>query len=128
MDGATALKFVRSRHSDQHGGDFARSQRQVAVLEGVKKMALSMSALDDLPAFTNQFLNMLETDIKLSDLENISNLVVNPEELEIKTLILNTDNVFVDSSGPSGEYILIPKAGTDNWQEIHTFIFEALNN
>lgn len=37
MDGATALKFARSRHSATYGGDFARSERQMAILFGIKE-------------------------------------------------------------------------------------------
>src|SRR3989338_11338815 len=36
MDGATALKFVRSRQSPQDGGDFARAKRQQQLLEAVQ--------------------------------------------------------------------------------------------
>ncbi len=45
MDGETVLKFVRSRASVQHGGDFARSQRQQAVILAMKEKLFSLSAV-----------------------------------------------------------------------------------
>ncbi|MBI2008619.1 LCP family protein [Candidatus Amesbacteria bacterium] len=43
MDGATALKFVRSRHSEDldEGTDFARSRRQTLVIGAIKTKLLS---------------------------------------------------------------------------------------
>ncbi|NMB56740.1 hypothetical protein GYA19_02265 [Candidatus Beckwithbacteria bacterium] len=42
MDGTTALKFVRSRHSEgEEGTDFARSQRQQKVMEAIKDKLIS---------------------------------------------------------------------------------------
>jgi LCP family protein required for cell wall assembly len=45
MDGTTALKYVRSRHSESQteGTDFARSKRQTQVLKGVKSKFIEMS-------------------------------------------------------------------------------------
>ena len=53
MDGDTALKFVRSRHSDQHGGDFARSQRQQVVINAAKEKMLSVGVLELLSTACN---------------------------------------------------------------------------
>jgi polyisoprenyl-teichoic acid--peptidoglycan teichoic acid transferase len=46
MDGTTALKFSRSRHSDDdEGTDFARSVRQQKVIAGIRKSAISAKVL-----------------------------------------------------------------------------------
>jgi anionic cell wall polymer biosynthesis LytR-Cps2A-Psr (LCP) family protein len=47
MDGQTALKFVRSRHSDdsQEGTDFARSKRQEKIISAIRSKLLSVKNL-----------------------------------------------------------------------------------
>ena len=60
LDGVTALKFVRSRHSPNptEGTDFARSRRQTKVLEAIKAKLLSPSSLRH-PAVYRQILNLV---------------------------------------------------------------------
>ena len=48
VDGATALKFARSRHSDQDGGDFGRGLRQQALLIGIKNQLITLDALKNI--------------------------------------------------------------------------------
>ena len=43
MDGKTALKYVRSRHALQDGGDFGRASRQQRFLSAVKDKVLSVT-------------------------------------------------------------------------------------
>lgn len=46
LDGATALKYVRSRHAlGEEGSDFARAARQQLVMEALTKKILSLSTL-----------------------------------------------------------------------------------
>ncbi len=126
MDGKTALKFVRSRHSVQHGGDFARSQRQEAVLTAVKDKALSLKALDNIPTFFNQFTKIINTDLDTNVLEILYKLLGPLEGYTQKKINLTTENVFNETTSAQGAYILIPKAGNENWGPIHDFINNEL--
>lgn len=45
MDSETALKFVRSRHSETNGGDFARSLRQQALIVAIKNELLKTGSI-----------------------------------------------------------------------------------
>ncbi|MBN1168877.1 LCP family protein [Candidatus Woesebacteria bacterium] len=126
MNGVTALKFVRSRHSEQHGGDFARSQRQQAVLDAVKDRLLTLEALDDIPDFYQRFNEMLSTDLTISAITEISKALGNPYNYELVDVRISDENVLMNSRSNDGQFILIPKAGVGNWDEIHMFVEENL--
>jgi LCP family protein required for cell wall assembly len=122
MDGETALKFVRSRHSGTHGGDFARAERQQALLLGIKDKLLTLEALDDAPAFFEKLIYAVRTDIDVNVVKGVVELIVNPDEYEISQLVLSTENAFNDSRNSRGQYILVPKAGEDQWAEIQNLV------
>ncbi len=122
MDGETALKFVRSRHSDTNGGDFARSQRQQALLTALEDKLLSLNVLNHPKQLVDTLSGTFRTDADLETIEEIISLLGDPEEYTVTTLNLSTDNVFVNSTSSEGAYILVPKAGIGNWDEVHEFV------
>jgi anionic cell wall polymer biosynthesis LytR-Cps2A-Psr (LCP) family protein len=126
MDGPTALKFVRSRHSPQHGGDFARSLRQHALLMGIKDKLISLKALSDIPNFFSQFEGLLATDIDTQVLTSLYALIGDPNYYSINRINLSTENTLVESKTSGGSYILIPKAGEGNWGPVQDFIRNSL--
>lgn len=128
MDGETALKFVRSRHSSQHGGDFARSQRQQAVILGIKDKLLSLYALKRIGVIFDEFLDMVRTDLDFPTIQKLVEIFGRPEEYKISFVLLNEDNVLVSSKSPDGQFILIPKLGEDNWSGVQSLIFREINN
>lgn len=71
MDGETALKFVRSRHSEQHGGDFGRSQRQQALLAAVKNKLFTPAGLLQLIPTALRMTNYVQTDVTPEKLKRL---------------------------------------------------------
>ena len=126
MDGETALKFVRSRHSDTHGGDFARSQRQQALLTALENKLISREALDNPKQLLDTLSGTFRTDADLQTVEELLSVLGNPEEYTINSVNISTDNVLANSTSSGGAYILVPKAGIENWDEVHTFVQSAL--
>lgn len=126
MDGETALKFVRSRHSNQHGGDFARAERQHVLLTGIKDALLTVKALDDAGAFFGQMAGSIHTDLSLDFLEAIVPILKRATDFRIVSISLNDTNVLQSGTSSNGQFILIPKAGADNWQATHEFIQQEL--
>jgi anionic cell wall polymer biosynthesis LytR-Cps2A-Psr (LCP) family protein len=124
MDGEMVLKFVRSRHSDTHGGDFARAQRQLAVLLALKNKAFSAGALDDLPAFINQFANILKTDLNNGAVEKLLKDIPSLKEFEVRSIHLTDENVLENSKSADGQFILVPKEGLGVYTGIHSYIFK----
>lgn len=73
MDGATALKYVRSRHSDdkEEGTDTARNKRQQRVLTGIQKKILDKDILfspKKLIEIRDVLLGITETDLQMDPL------------------------------------------------------------
>jgi len=126
MEGGDALKFVRSRHGSA-GGDFSRSKRQQAVLVGIKNKLFSIDALDDAPGFFKEMNDHLHTDINLEIVKYLRPALKNTKDYEIINIGLDTNNTLQTSKSNSGQFILIPKKGIHNWQEVQTYINQQLN-
>lgn len=71
MDGATALKFVRSRHgTNGEASDFARSQRQEKVIQALRGKIISFQTLTNptkISDLIKTFGKSIDTDISVSD-------------------------------------------------------------
>ncbi len=120
MDGETALKYARSRHSmGIEGSDYARARRQQLVLQAVKDKVLSGSFLLN-PATINGVLselnNNISTNIEIWEMLKLWNLAKEIERSKIKSFVLNDapDNYLVASRGEDGAFILVPKTGNFN--------------
>ncbi len=125
MDGARALKFVRSRHAEgDEGTDIARSNRQQKVISAIKEKILSKDIYLNSKialAVAEEIRNSIETDIpdgKLMVLARIffearNNLIFQglPEDLLINP-----------QPGPKQDYqyVFLPKDG--NWQKVQEWI------
>ncbi|MCL5432415.1 MAG: LCP family protein [Patescibacteria group bacterium] len=127
MDGATALKFVRSRHAvGDEGSDFARAARQQLVLEALKNKIFSTDTLLN-PAkiltIYNQVKTDIDTDIAPSEIGAFLKVTLQYRGVAIKSVVLDETyliNPPVDYRG----WILLPTSG--NWDAVHQFIQSQL--
>ena len=126
MDGATALKFIRSRHSNEHGGDFARGEREQAVLLAIRDKLLSLDAIKNIDDFYEEFRGLIVTDIKEEDILEFLSHVLNPADYTTEQINITTDNYLQNSVSSDGQYILIPKVGINNWTGVHKFLENKL--
>lgn len=122
MDGETALKFVRSRHSDINGGDFGRSLRQQAFISGVKNRLLSFAGAAKLLPMVKDALGMVDTNISFQDVVKMVELYGSFSSYTIQAIPLTDQTVLTFSMSSDGQSILVPKAGADNWASISSFI------
>lgn len=101
MDGDTALKYARSRHSmhNGEGSDFARARRQQNVISAVVNKVMSGSLLDP-KALMNLF-NVVQDNIQISE------FTISDIEAGVRTL---TD--FKDNSGEIFSFVLDPNIGS----------------
>ena len=127
MDGKLALKFVRSRASAQHGGDFARSLRQQAVLTGIKEKFISGESLEKIDETFGQLSKMIRTDLDLTTIKQLLEIYGSPEDYSFSYIGLNDQNVFVATKSLDSQFILIPKEGENVWTEVHKYILEEIN-
>jgi len=129
LDGETALKYIRSRN--QVGGDFARIKRQQEVINILKNGILSLNFFWDFPTILSIWKTInahTYTNIGLDDIKYAWNLVkkTNLDEIKFNTLdqeFLVSDEVML---GNEKTYVLKPKAGIDNYQEIKDYINQII--
>ncbi len=103
LDGITALKFARSRHSVNEGGDFNRSNRQKLVISAVKDKIMSIG-------FTPKIVPTLQT------------LSRHIADYKIISINLTDKNVLKNSVASTKQFILTPRLGENNWDDVRLFI------
>jgi len=126
MDGETALKFVRSRSSQQHGGDFARMERQQRVILALKEKLLSLSGLKSIDDIFVEFSSLLKTDINLDGLKKLLDFLGDYNNYDINFLSLTSENVLLQTKSLDGQFILIPKEGEGVWRGLQMYILEEI--
>ncbi len=122
MDGATALKYVRSRHSVQDGTDFGRSKRQRNLLVAVKEKIMSIGFLPKAIPFISSLQDDLQTDLTPDDVSILIERANDLNKYSIQNLAITDQNFLVDSFSQDNQAVLIAKAGQDNWTQIHNWI------
>lgn len=128
MDGETALKYVRSRHSETFGNDFSRSIRQQTVIEGLQTKLVSLGSVPKLVPLINLLTDSVRTNITISDLYKVWSTHGELSEFEFESILLSTDNVLKESRSVDRQYILIPDQGMDEWEEIHDYIQQEIES
>lgn len=121
MDGETALKYARSRHSLDDGGDFNRAKRQQKVIEAVKDKVLTLNFIPKILPLLDDLGDHIITDIPLSDSNKLLLEGRKSNEYSIKTFVI-TDEYLKEEYSDNGQYIVVPKIGIDNWSQIKTII------
>jgi polyisoprenyl-teichoic acid--peptidoglycan teichoic acid transferase len=119
LDGATALKFVRSRHGDS---DFGRSLRQFAVLSGIANKLVSFQIANKFDSIVNTISQIVKTNLDAGTIKSLVQILGNPNAYTTKQIQLSTDNVLNQSTSSDKQFILIPKAGNFNFKEIQSYI------
>ena len=127
MEGGAALKYVRSRHGSG-AGDFSRSQRQHAVLMGIRDRIMEVEVWDDLPAFFAEVSDNVATDLDLEIVQYLAPALKQAGNFETKTVIISTDNILQAATSANGQAILIPKQGMDQWDQVHQFVQEQVGS
>lgn len=124
LDGETALKYCRVRHSA--GGDFGRAARQQQVMAAAKKKATSLGNILN-PAKVNNLINLLgehlKTDISLDEIPSFLSLTENVNIYQTTNKVLDawSNDSLLGSShvelGGTMAYVLIPRA--KNYSQVH---------
>lgn len=123
INGATALKIARSRHGDS---DFGRSERQMAILKGFLQKFISMDILKNIDQIFNTSIKSVKTNADLATIKDLAQIFGDPNAYKITEIQLTDQNVLMSSKSSAGAYILIPKAGINNFDEVKKYINELL--
>jgi anionic cell wall polymer biosynthesis LytR-Cps2A-Psr (LCP) family protein len=119
MEGYDALAYVRSRHSSS---DYDRSRRQVEVLAGIREKLFKLESLKNIPKYYEAMAKHVTTNLDLESTKYLAPLLVNANDFEIKSINLTPENVLQSSKSSEGAFIVIPKAGMNNWTQMQSFI------
>ena len=122
MDGKTALKYVRSRHSLQDGSDFGRGARQQQFVKALKDKLLSVSILTNVFPLMDQLKNHISVDVSSDELKKFVVEAKDIKSYRIINIHISDSDYLESASSNYGGYILIPRTGEDNWKEIKTMI------
>lgn len=125
LDGETALKFARSRHAPEDGGDFARALRQQQVIEAVKDKVISLGFVSKIIPLMDEFKKDVKTDIGLDVVKKFISQADKSKEYKITSYVLTDQNVFKNAVSDDGQFILIPNEGMDNWTAIQKIIISS---
>lgn len=122
LDGASALKYARSRKSDTEGGDFYRGQHQKQVLEAIKLKALSINSFPALVRVVTSIGQYIDTDFSLVDVPGLLKEYLRKKDYRIESVALTLENVLDEGRGPQGQYILAPQYDETKWSVIHEYL------
>jgi LCP family protein required for cell wall assembly len=135
MDGATALKFVRSRNAQgDEGTDFARANRQQLVLEAIRNKLISSGILFDSDKVSS-LINALSQNV-ISNIDPklypvLIKLAFSARSQPIKHISLSSPdstNISILENPPrsnyAGQWVLI--ARDNNWPALHQYIENKL--
>ena len=93
LDGETALKVARSRHSTM--GDFDRIKRQQDIIKATKQKVFEKYSQFDVIAFKNIFIslsNNLKTDLQLKELPRFYKIAKEVKNYDITVKTIDTKN------------------------------------
>lgn len=118
LNGEMALKFARSRHSVEDGGDFNRGIRQQKVIQAIKTKVFSVGFISKIPGIFKEFSKRIATDLNASDLSLLLKEVPNQKQYKVEKLVLTSDNYLQFGNSLDGQSILIPKTGKNDYSDI----------
>ena len=86
MDGHLALRYARSRHSEN---DFGRMRRQQRVLFAIRQRALQLQMLTRAPALVGQAREMIGTDLNIGQLIRLAKLAQQIDSDRVGSLLID---------------------------------------
>jgi len=128
MNGETALKFVRSRYSQENGGDFNRAARQQLFIAAIKQKLLSVDSITKFFPLLESLSNNISTDLAIKEIQTMIKTAGDIKQYQVKNMILSEDNYLINSMSDDGQYILIPKEGIDQWKNLKLGISNYSND
>lgn len=132
LSGKEAVKYIRTRHTA--GGDFDRMRRQQEVALAIKKKAAGLKSFTGLPKLLSLY-NTLKThyasDLSLEEMMRLAKLTegISNDAIVFETLTGEKDGLLISdtvSLGGQNAYVLKPKAGLENHDEIKAKIKDTI--
>lgn len=120
MNGATALKFARSRETTS---DFDRAKRQQLVIAAIKTKIMSSDTFLNpvkIASLAAALGSNVKTDFDLSYTQRAIDLFKKVDTTNIRNLVFDNSEkgLLTDDSSAYAGYILIPRAGMNNFSKL----------
>ncbi|MGH7238031.1 MAG: LCP family protein, partial [Candidatus Saccharimonadales bacterium] len=129
MDGAKALLYSRSRETTS---DFARAQRQRAVLVALKSKVLSAGTISNpwtISQLLNAFGDNVRTNLSLGDMQALYGIVKGVGNNNVQSLGLDdAANSFITTGMLYGQSIDEPKAGLFDYSDIQNYVRNTMKD
>lgn len=122
MDGVTALKYARSRHSNMDGGDFNRAERQKLVVTAIRDKVINIGFISKIVPTVQTLTKHITTDVGFSKMSELITKIPEVAEYKVISIALTDQNVLINAKASTGQFILSPKIGENNFSEIKEFI------
>lgn len=126
MNGETALKYVRSRHSGVDGGDFNRGRRQQLFLMAVKDKVLSLNLIPKILPLLDELQGDIKTDLDMAKMQIFLKEAATSGNYTLANVVFSDKDTLRSNYALNGQYILIPRDGIDQWGPIQTLIKNTL--
>lgn len=131
FEGREALAYARSRYTSE-GGDFERAERQRLMIVALKDKVLSADTFTN-PAKVAQLLdnfgNHVQTDFSLADTNRLKEIFQQIDSNKISSLdLVNPPHDYLTTTSLGGLSVVLPKAGADNYNDIHNYIRNTLRD
>jgi len=139
LDGATAIKFVRTRYAPN--GDFYRIDNQHIIIAALREKINQLSNVWNLMTWFKIWQSMSQhyiTNLDFNALWELFNLFKNVKSNQIQYLSLTNrppDNLLISSAiediynnATTSVYILLPKEGFEHYQQIKEYIKNTIND
>lgn len=127
MNGETALKYVRSRHSSQDGTDFGRSERQQQFVKAVKEKAISLGIITKIIPLLDELKKHIQTDISVDDMKKMMGEVKDAGAYKFVNIHMSDKDYLKNTYSDDGQYILISREGEDKWGLIHSAVRNGID-
>lgn len=123
FDGTHALLYVRSRETSS---DFARSQRQRAVMLALKDKVLTAGTLSNPLKISNllsAFGDNVQSDISVSDVGRLGAIATKVANNSIQSIgLADPPNNYVTTADIGGQSVVEPRAGLTDYSAIQNYV------
>jgi anionic cell wall polymer biosynthesis LytR-Cps2A-Psr (LCP) family protein len=130
MDGGTALKFARSRHSEdpEEGNDLARAARQQKVIIAIKDRLVSSGVLfspTNLSRLWSAVWVSLETNLTGEQLAYIARLAFDARD-KVASYTIPKEFLFNPPYSEEYDNLYVFISASGDWSRVHSWVFSVL--
>lgn len=130
FDGTRALFFTRSRHTSTRG-DFDRAQRQRIFIEALSQKVVSLQTFSNpvkVSQLMDNFGNHVTTDMSLNDAMRLLSIGKKIGNKFDSVDLADPANPLVKTGMVSGQSVVLPTAGEENYSAIQALIRNRLRD